>query len=336
MLAILVADSKCPNDGRDEMRQLLETMTRGLRGAILAAGLAVVAASGSVLWDARDAAATSIVVLVNNEPITEYDVAQRTRLVQAISGGSAGRSQAIEELIEEKLKQQSARRLGIAASDSEVEAVFRQFASNTNLSPSQFVEALGQIGVHQDTLKTRIRSELLWRDVVNSQLRREVDIREPDVEAALSQRGEAATSTSVELTMRQIMFVIPADSSQEYVRRREQEANRFRAEFSGCDTARELARNYRDTVVRQEVRRSSNDLPPRLRETLLNVPEGQVSPPSVGEQAVEMVAVCARREVQDTGAARAEIQDSMISEQGERLARRLMIDLKQAAIIERR
>lgn len=317
------------------MKQLLDAMSRGLRGTVLAACVAAAAVTVAAGFTSS-AEATSIAVLVNNEPITDYEVAQRTRLLQATSGGQAGRAQAVDELIEEKLQHQAARRLGVSVSESEVEAIFAQFASNVNLSPSQFVQALSEIGVSQETLKNRIRAQLSWRDVVRNQLRSEVDIREPDVEAALAQRGEAATATSVELTMQQIMFVIPSNSSQEYIRRRQQEASKFRSEFRGCDSARELARNYRDTVVRPEVRRSSNDLPPQLRETLMNVPEGQVSPATVSDQAVEMVAVCARREVEDTGAARAEIQDSMIGEQGERLARRLMIDLKQTAIIERR
>jgi peptidyl-prolyl cis-trans isomerase SurA len=282
------------------------------------------------------AEASSIAVLVNDEPITEYDVAQRTRLLQATSGGSATRAQAIEELIEERLKLQSARRLSISVSTSEIDSAFARIASSVNLSPSQFVQALGQIGVHQDTLKNRLRADLAWRDVVRSQLRQEVDIREQDVQAALSQRGEEATTTSVELTLRQIMFVVPANASQEYVRRRQQEANQFRSQFSGCENARELARNFRDTVVQPETRRSSADLSPQMRELLVALGEGEVSQPNVTDEAVELIAVCSRREVQDMATARAEIQDSMVGEQGERLARRLMIDLKQAAIIEYR
>lgn len=282
------------------------------------------------------AAASSIAVLVNDEPITEYDIAQRLRLIQATSGGGGSRSQATEELVEERLKLQAARRLSIAVSQSEIDGAFGRIASSVNLSPSQFVQALGQIGVHESTLKNRLRADLAWRDVVRSQLRQEVSIREPDVQAALAERGEAANTTSVEMSIRQIMFVVPSNSSQEYVRRRQQEANQFRSQFTGCDGARDLARNFRDTVVRPEIRRSSADLSPELRDRLVNLGEGEISQPSVTDEAVELVAVCNRREVQDMAETRAEIEESMIGEQGERLARRLLIDLKQAAIIEYR
>lgn len=297
--------------------------------------IAVAVASGA--WGlAKPASAASIAVLVNDEPITDYEIAQRTRLIQATSGGQAGRAQAVDELIEEKLKMQAARRLGIAVSESELSQAFNQIASQVNLSPSQFSQALGQIGVDPETLRSRLRADLAWRDIVRQQLRQEINVRDRDVEALLTERGEAATGTSIELTMRQIQFVIPSNSSQDFVRRRQQEANQFRAQFTGCDTARDLAANYRDAVVRSEIRRTSNDLPPQMRETLVNLSEGEVSPPQVTEEAVELIAVCERREVQDMEAARSEIQDSMVNEQGERLARRLMIDLKQAAIIERR
>lgn len=299
----------------------------------LAVAMAVALATALALSPAQ---ATSIVVLVNDEPITEYDVAQRTRLIQATTGGQGGRQQAVDELIEEKLKLQAARRLSVSVSESELDSAFNRIATQVNLSPAQFRQALAQIGVNPETLRDRLRGDLAWRDVVRSQLQREIDIRERDIEAALVRRGEAATAVSIEYLLQQITFVIPANSSQDYIRRRQQEANTFRSQFRGCDSSRELARDYRDTVVRPEVRRSSNDLTPELRDMLINLSEGQISPATVSPQAVEMVAVCGRSEIEDREAARSEIQQSMISDQGERLARRLMIDLKQAAIIEHR
>lgn len=318
------------------MSRVVAPDRKRLGAALFAAtlGLALLAAFG--LLPSGHANATSIAVLVNDEPITDYDINQRVRLLEATSGGQAGRSQAVEELVEEKLKLQAARRVGVSVSESEVSSAFANIASSVNLSPSQFEQALGQIGVNPTSLKNRLRADLAWRDVVRGQLRQEIEVRERDVQSALIEQGEAATATSVEFTVREVLFSLPADASSDMVRRREQEANQFRAQFSGCDAARELAQNYRNTVVRSEQRRRSSELPPQLRESLLAVGEGEVSQPNVTERAVELLAVCSRREVQDTEAARADIQDSIANEEGERLARRLMIDLKQTAVIEHR
>ncbi len=307
----------------------------GLRRFALAGILAAGFMALSALHPATVSVATNIAVLVNDEPITEYDISQRTRLLQATGGG--GREAALNELIDERLKLQAARRLSVSVSESEVERAFSNIASRVNLSSSQFVQAMtSQLGVSPETLKQRLRADLAWRDVVRNQLRQEIQVRERDVESALAARGADATSTSIELIVRQVLFVVPEGSSAEYVRQRERDAEFFRRQFTGCETARDIANNYRDTVVNQETRRNTAELPPDLRDQMSSLQPGQSTTPRRADRAVEVIAVCERREVQDTSMARAELQDSMINEQGERLARRLLIDLKQAAVIDYR
>ncbi len=280
--------------------------------------------------------ASSIVVLVNDDPVTEYDVKQRTSLIRLTSGGKGTRQQAIDELIEEKLKQQAAGRLGISADEAEVDQAYANIATRVKLSPSQLSQALSQNGVNPETLKRRLRADLAWRDVVRSQMRREVNIRDTDVQAELSKRGEEAKSTSYRYTLLPTIFVIPDGSSQAYIRQRMQDASRYSQQFPGCDKARELAKNFRDTVVQDEMRRSSTDLPEELQKRLAGIPIGKASPPDKIDKGVQVIGVCQREEVQDTVAAQNEIRSEMLNEEGQRLSRRLLIDLKQAAVIERR
>ena len=64
--------------------------------------------------------------------------------------------------------------------------------------------------------------------------------------------------------------------------------------------------------------------------------ENQVTRPRKTANALEMYAVCSRREVEDDTAARKEAQNELMNERGQVLARRLLIDLKQSALIVRR
>src|SRR5687768_5735242 len=75
---------------------------------------------------ALPAAAQQIVARVNGEPITAVDVAQRTRLIQVGGGGQGkapSRQEVINELIDEQLKIQTARRYRMEITDTEIEQV---------------------------------------------------------------------------------------------------------------------------------------------------------------------------------------------------------------------
>lgn len=305
------------------------------RGLVVLGALAIAGALAASLAAVQPATANSIAVLVNDEPITEYDIAQRQRLLEA-TGDSASRQRAIDELVEQRLQLQAAQRVGVSVTPSDVDEAYADIAERTNMSASQFSQALDQIGVNPDSLKQRLRAQIAWRNVVRGRLQGEAESRQRDIEEALTERGEEATGTAVELTVRQIMFSMPEDASQQYVREREQDAQRFRSQFSGCDGAREIAGNFRDTAVQSPMRRNLGELPPDAQEMLSELSEGEISTPNVTDRAVELVAVCDRREVQDTSGSRAEIEGMMLNEQGERLSRRLLIDLEQAAVVEYR
>jgi len=283
--------------------------------------------------------ASSIAILVNDDPITEYDIVQRTKLINATSGGRATgnvRQRAIDELIDERLKMQAAKRLGISISADQVDQAFGTIATRVKLSPSQFGQALQQIGVNPATLKKRIEADMSWRDVVRSQFNSNVNIRDRDIETALARKGEEIPTTTEELALQQIILIIPKGSSPDFVRQRKRDAQAFRSQFTGCAGARELARSFRDIVVKDTVRRNTADLSPLVVESLKDVPTDGISAPNETPTAVELLAVCDRTEYQDESAARKKVQAELMNEQGERLSRRLLIDLKQIAVIEYR
>lgn len=313
----------------------LTTAVRRLRLGLIAVAFAVglTSLSGAV----QPAAASTIKILVNDSPITEFDISQRVKLLNA-TGNRSGNAQqaAIDELIEEKLKMQEARRLGVSASASAVDNAFNTIASRVNLSPAQFSQALNQMGINPATLKKRLEADIAWSDVVRARFQREVRIRDRDIETALAKKGEQATTAAHEMVLQQVLFIIPAGSSNDFIRQRTRDAEDFRAKYTGCDTARDLARNYRDIVVKDNVRRASTELPPPVAEILKSVPVGKASPPNKTTNAVEMIGVCDSKEIQSDAAARQQIESQMMNEQGERLARRLLIDLRQTAVIERR
>ena len=71
---------------------------------------------------------------------------------------------------------------------------------------------------------------------------------------------------------------------------------RCRKTFKGCNESVPGVRAMRDVAVRDQVVRSSADLPDNLRKVLDSVPVGELTPPEVTRHGIEMFAVCSRNE----------------------------------------
>jgi len=83
-----------------------------LRRLIMTAAIAVAAAI--TMASRADAQA---VIIVNGDPVTQFDIEQRAKLIQLSSKKAPARTQVIEELINEKLKIQLLKRFAIEGVD---------------------------------------------------------------------------------------------------------------------------------------------------------------------------------------------------------------------------
>lgn len=88
----------------------------------------------------------AIRVIVNDVPITDYDISQRARLITLTQRKSASiaKRQAKEELVDDQVKLGEAERMGIDISSGQVDNAFNNIARNVKMSPGQLSKALRQ------------------------------------------------------------------------------------------------------------------------------------------------------------------------------------------------
>lgn len=303
------------------------------RQAVLAAALALGA------WFAAypgPAAAQSIVAFVNGEPITSLDVDQRMRLLEAFNRKRATRKEAIDELIDEKVKLRQARRLDIQVSDAQVERLFATMAQRTGGNTSSFNAALQQAGISPSSFKTKLRADIAWREILQQMSPGAFQVRDADVVAALVARGETPSARAMQYTMRQFVFVVPRGSPASVVAARTREAESLRSKFSDCERDVALAREFSEVVVKDPVIRISTDLPARLQQLIEKTPDGRMTPPETTTAGIEVVAVCGRKETVADLSSRREIRDELLSARIEKQEKQILEKLRRQAIIEYR
>ena len=283
------------------------------------------------------ASANSIRILVNDEPITTFDIQQRSQMLRVFSRGKAGEKEAIDQLIDEKLMLQEAARRHIDVSDAEVEQEIANRGRAAHMTPAQFDQALRQAGLDPSSFRDFLHANMAWQKTVRARFRATVNITDQDVAAALGANNAPGAQEAVtEYMLQPILFIVPAGASGATANQQLAAANAFRRGFQGCDQSVAQAGGSPGVVVRPQMRREESGLPSGMKAALAKLDIGGTTEPERVDEGFQIVAVCAKNavagETQATATARAEISD----ERGKLLARRYLRDLRSDAVIEYR
>jgi len=285
---------------------------RGLLAAtmIAAAGVATIAA----VLPQGAFAQQSVRVTVNDQPITNYEVQQRVKMMSLFRQKTSDKI-ALDQLIDEALAQQVAKRAKLQPiSEAQINERVAGIAKQVKLSLSQFEKALNQQGVQLVTLKNFFRGQATWAAVMRAKAASlKPQVTEADIQAEMNKEGVSADSATIkEYKLQQIVFVIPKGSPPGLAGRRTAEAESFRKRFPGCDGSLALAKTLKGVVVLDIGRRDSTQV------------EGD---------GVEVVADCDVKEVQSTAGIRATVERRLLQDQTKDLESKFRAELRENAKI---
>ena len=299
--------------------------------------LAVMAIAAAALA-AAPAQAQQVLILVNGDPITAFDIEQRTKLTQLTTNKAPSRQEVIEELIEEQLKLQLLKRYTIEGIDNEVDSAYATMARRARLTAQGLTDTLEKSGIKSGTLKSRLKAEITWNQVIRGRFQSAFQFSEKDIMAKLGPSAPDAQATvGYDYTLRPILFVVPRGSPEALRETRRKEADALRARFQGCEEGVRLARGLRDVAVRGSTVRSSADLAPALREILEKTEIGRLTPPEVTAQGIEVFAVCRKEKSSaENSPDKRKVREELITERFQTTANRYIKELRSQAMIEHR
>ncbi|MFG1192501.1 peptidylprolyl isomerase [Xanthobacter flavus] len=285
-----------------------------------------------VLASGTQAHAQQIVVLVNGDPITSYDVSQRQLLHNMIERKPVSAKDALEELIDERLKIQQGARLKLDVDQKDVDRLFASVAERSGRTPEQLSSGFKQQGLDDRTFKQKLLADYVWGQYVRARSGT-VNIRDADVIAALQKRGETQM-VATEYTLMPIVFVVPRNASTHQARLAE--ANALRARFTDCDGGAQMVKSMKEVVVRPKVTRLSSEIPAQLKQILDKTEIGRLTPPEVAQAGVETFAMCGKREVRGESSQKREIKDELTSSQFTAESKKFLAELRKQSLIQYR
>jgi len=215
-------------------------------------------------------------ITVNDSVVTNYEIDQRIKLLTLFRTPGNLPELAREQLIEDRLKAEEAKRAGLRLSEDAMAQAMEDFAGRANMSLDQFLVLLNQNGIDKETLADFVRIGVTWRDFVRLRYGNRVNITEADIDRALG--NQAGGDAGIEVLLSEI--IIPAPPPQA---------------AQAMQTAQRISGLTSEAAFSAEARRVSalpskanggrlnwlpiTNYPPALRGILLALGKGEVTAP---------------------------------------------------------
>lgn len=235
-------------------------------------------------------------IKVNNAAITYFELDQRAQFLRLLRAPGDPVEEAREALIEDRLKQQAYKDAGIEVTPEDIQAGIEEFASRSELSAEEFIQALGQGGVVPETMRDFTEVSLGWREYVSGRFLARARPSKEEIDKALGRAG----GTGVQVLLSEIVIPVTAQTVGQVEGLAEQISQiSSEAEFA------EAAAQYSAADSRTNGGRldwlTLNKLPPGLRPVVLGLSPGETSAPIAVPEAVILFHM---RGIQETGAVR--------------------------------
>lgn len=216
------------------------TCARLLRGAVAIPALALAMTLVQAPVTARPAAAQSSqfapAIYVNGQPVTNFEIQQRTRFLELLGQPGDLAAEARKGLIEDRLASAAGKQLGLKLNPAAIQRGMTEFAARANMSAEDFTRALGESGVSAETFRDFVTAQITWRELVRGKFMPNVSITEVDIDRALAAQHHSA---NVRVLLSELVIPVQDNPDQAMAMARQLQSEvRSEAAFA------EAARNY--------------------------------------------------------------------------------------------
>ncbi|MCV2880795.1 peptidylprolyl isomerase [Actibacterium sp. XHP0104] len=216
-------------------------------------------------------------LIVNDRAITNWEVDQRIRMMVALNSPGDLETEALEGLVEDRLRMDAARAMGLEVTPEAVDAGMEEFAARGGLSAEQFAGFLAQNGVATESFRDFVEAGLAWRQVVQTRFGPRAQITEQEIDRAIALTTRAG---SARILMSEI--ILRADTPEYKAQAQELSQQLAR----NIDSDVEFAAAARQYSVSQSAGRGGrvdwldlSRLPPAIAAQVLSLGPGEVTDP---------------------------------------------------------
>jgi len=239
--------------------------------------------------ESGNVAIDSIVVVVNDDVITQRELANRIKSVTArmkaqnvqMPDPADLRRQLLERMIVERAQLQMAKEMGVRVDDQQLDRAIGRIAEAQKLSVQDLRNQMEKDGTPYAAFREDIREEIIMQRLREHEVDAKVQISDAEVDSFMAAE-KAAAAEQFEINISQIMVRIPDNATAEVIAQRRARAEEVMRQLrTGADFAK-MAGTYSDASDALQGGvvgwRQPERLPPVFAEALTKLKPGQVTP----------------------------------------------------------
>jgi peptidyl-prolyl cis-trans isomerase SurA len=217
----------------------------------------------------------SPVIEVNGDVITRFELEQRARMLEVLRAPGNPETEARRQLVEDRLKLQAAERAGTVPGEEELLEGMAEFAGRANLSTEEFIAALEDSGVAEETFRAFVTSGIAWRTLIQQRFGPRARVSPEEIDRALSTGDRNA---GVRVLISEIIIPLTPQTASE-VNARAREIAGMTSEAAFADAARRFSATATARSGGRLPWQTLSELPPVLGPLILELAPGEVTDP---------------------------------------------------------
>jgi peptidyl-prolyl cis-trans isomerase SurA len=283
-----------------------------------------------------------VVVTVNDQPITNYDVSQRIRPNEALNIGRGNaeqkRKDALQDLIDDVIKRSEAKKNNVEPNDKQVDQAMERLAQNMGSSRDSLAKTLQGKGINIKTLRNHIKASISFNWIMSRKLNIKVEVDKAEVDRRYASIMDDPRLKPVEVY--EIVEVsLPVEASagamlDQLIYARAVEAQQIMQKYKGCGSLRKATSGVFNVKIGQPVQAEGSKLPAEMRQALNKAGTGKLIGPMRGKSGVQLIAFCGRKSISPPKPTREVVEEMVKNEKYRLQSERIMRELRRAAFID--
>lgn len=312
-----------------------------MRSLLLALLLATASVAGFHAGPA--VAASRVVVVVDDQPITDYDIDQRVQLYETLGmRRNTDRKAVVKELVDDAVKRSEAKRNKVNVTDKQMQEALERLSKGSGADIKGLEAKLQERGVALSTLKEFVEASIINRWLLGRAGDVQVQVSDAEVQrrvATITSDPRLKPVTVYEI--QQIELPIEKGSeamAQQLLYARAIEAQQLAQRYKGCGSLRKAAEGIFNVKIGEPVQAAADKMPPEMKQALEEAGTKRLIGPIPGPAGIRMIAFCGRRNVSPPLPPKEQLEafarNQIEEERFQVLMERLMRDLRRRSFID--
>ena len=279
-----------------------------------------------------------VFVIVNDQPITGYDISQRTRLNKILGKRGLSRKDILKELIDDVIQISAAKQNKVNIDDKRIDAAIANMASSTGSSPGRLRAQLKKQGVAFSSLKQQVKASLALRWLMQKNKASVGKVTDADIDRALRKVNSDPRRQGVTVYLiRQVNLPVEQTSSAmapQLLQARAIEAQQISRRYKGCSSLRSASSGIYNVKLTRTIQADSRKLPPQMRSSLRKAGTRRLIGPMRTNGGIQMIAFCGTKRIEPPKITRAQAKNFVENEKFGNAANNILKGLRRKAFID--